>query len=219
VLTLVLAVALVRTADMVSWYPVKAVLVFAAISAVAIGWLEGRHPFETFGVANWVTTFRAVLVALIAACVGEPRGLPVAAIASVGGVTAAALDGLDGWLARRTGTMSEFGARYDMEIDALLILVLALLAWLHAQAGWWILLAGLMRYGFIVAGLVRSWINAPLPPSLRRKTVCVVQIVGLAAVVSPIFVQPASGVIAALTLITLLYSFAVDVIWLRRQSA
>ena len=36
-----------------------------------------------------------------------------------------ALDGLDGWAARRQGLVSAFGARFDMEVDALLILALA----------------------------------------------------------------------------------------------
>ena len=44
-----------------------------------------------------------------------------------------ALDGVDGWLARRSGIASAFGARFDMEIDALLILVLAVLAWRSAR--------------------------------------------------------------------------------------
>jgi phosphatidylglycerophosphate synthase len=38
-----------------------------------------------------------------------------------------ALDGLDGWLARRFGLASAYGARFDMEVDGFLILVLALL--------------------------------------------------------------------------------------------
>jgi len=114
---------------------------------------------------------------------------------------------------------SDFGARYDMEVDALLILVLSVLAWQHGQAGWWILLAGLMRYGFTAAGYAWSWMNGTLPPSTRRKTVCVIQIVGLAAVVSPVCAPPISVLIAALILLSLVYSFAVDVLWLRQHRA
>ena len=39
------------------------------------------------------------------------------------------LDGVDGRLARKYGASSRFGARFDMEVDAVLICVLALLAW------------------------------------------------------------------------------------------
>ena len=35
------------------------------------------------------------------------------------------LDAVDGGVARRTGTVSGFGARFDMEVDAFLILVLS----------------------------------------------------------------------------------------------
>ena len=78
---------------------------------------------------------------------------------------AVALDGVDGWLARRSGLSSDFGARYDMETDALLILVLAVLAWRQEKAGAWIVLAGAMRYLFVAAGYIWTWMTAPLPPS------------------------------------------------------
>ncbi len=39
-------------------------------------------------------------------------------------VPALILDGVDGWVARRTGTANDAGARLDMEVDAALILVL-----------------------------------------------------------------------------------------------
>jgi phosphatidylglycerophosphate synthase len=200
-------------------YVAKAPIVCVAIGVVAFGWLEDHHPHVTFGPANAVTTLRAIVVALVAALVGEPRTEEVAALAAGGAVLASVLDGVDGWLARRTGMLSDFGARYDMEVDALLILVLSVLAWQHGQAGWWILLAGLMRYGFVAAGYAWSWMNVALPPSTRRKTVCVVQIVGLATVVSPVFGPPVSVLLAALVLVTLVYSFAVDVVWLRQHRA
>ncbi|MEZ5583441.1 MAG: CDP-alcohol phosphatidyltransferase family protein [Candidatus Competibacteraceae bacterium] len=62
------------------------------------------------------------------------------------------LDGVDGWLARRSNTVSDFGARFDMETDALLIAVLALLVWRLDKVGVWILLAGALRYLFVAAG-------------------------------------------------------------------
>jgi phosphatidylglycerophosphate synthase len=131
-------------------------------------------------------------------------------------LVAVALDGVDGWLARRTGMSSGFGARYDMETDALLILVLAVLAWRQEKAGAWIVLAGALRYLFVAAGFLWAWMTAPLPPSQRRKVVCVVQVAGLGVVVSPLLAAPLSVVVAAATLAALTWSFAVDVLWLRR---
>ena len=126
------------------------------------------------------------------------------------------LDGVDGWLARRSSLASAFGARFDMEVDALLIMALAVLAWQHGKAGSWVLLSGLLRYAFVAAGWLLPWMARPLPPSRRRQTVCVVQIVGLCAAVSPIFPPGASAPVAAVSLAALAASFLVDVVWLWR---
>ena len=73
---------------------------------------------------------RALLVAGVAAAGGRPGH------ATVGwpgrgrwGRWPALLDLVDGWVARRTGTASPFGARFDLETDAALILVLSWLVW------------------------------------------------------------------------------------------
>jgi hypothetical protein len=50
----------------------------------------------------------------------------------------------------------------------------------------------------------------PLEPSRRRQTICVVQIIALIAVVEPFVPQPLSGSIAAIALVVLAGSFAVD---------
>jgi phosphatidylglycerophosphate synthase len=128
-----------------------------------------------------------------------------------------ALDGVDGWLARRSGLRSAFGARFDMETDALLIMALAVLAWTWEKAGAWVLFCGLMRYAFVAAGVVLPWIERPLPESFRRKAICVIQIAGLAAIALPVVHPPISTTIAGVTLMLLTYSFAVDVVWLRRR--
>ena len=109
-----------------------------------------------FGPANQTTTVRAALVAIVAGLLFErPTPILAAAAAARRGV-AAILDGLDGWLARTSGMSSAFGARFDLEVDALLIMALAMLAWQHEKAGAWILLSGLLRYLFIAGGLLWS---------------------------------------------------------------
>ncbi|PYR47231.1 MAG: hypothetical protein DMF89_19515 [Acidobacteria bacterium] len=103
------------------------------------------------------------------------------------------LDGVDGWVARRTRTASAFGERFDLETDAALILVLAILAWQYGKAGPWVLLSGLLRYLFVAAGWLWPWMGAPLASSLRGKTVCVVQIVALIVAIAPPITPPTSG--------------------------
>ena len=71
-----------------------------------------------------------------------------------------ALNGADGWVARRTRTASAFGARFDMETDALLILVLSALVWRMEKAGAWVIASGLMRYAFVAAAIAWPWMRS-----------------------------------------------------------
>ena len=82
----------------------------------------------------------------------------------------------------------------------------------------WILAAGLARYVFVAASCVWPWLNAALPPSRRRQAVCVVQIVSLLGALLPIVPLPSSAAVAFAGLVTLLWSFAVDVRWLARHA-
>ena len=189
----------------------KAIALFAAMLLMALGYVGANHPFTRFGPANQVTTIRLMLVALIAGLVGEAARPELAGAAVVVTAVVATLDGLDGWLARRTGMASDFGARFDMVTDALLILVLSVLVWEHGKAGAWVLGGGLMRYGFIAAGWIWSWMANPLTPTRRAKTVAVSHMLGLGVALAPIVPATLSSVAAALTLAALAWSFAVDV--------
>jgi phosphatidylglycerophosphate synthase len=201
-------------------YPLKAALLFAGIMGLSIGFLQQHHPFARFGAANQITTLRAILVALVAGLVGEPR-LAAVAVAAVGASAAVTLlDGVDGWLARRDHIASRFGARFDMEVDALLILALSVLAWRHDKAGAWVVLSGVLRYAFVAAGAVAPWLREALPPSRRRQTICVIQIAALTVVMLPAVQRPLSTLVAAGALVALAASFLIDTAWLwRRQPA
>jgi len=203
--------------DLSARYLLKAAVLFVLGAALAIGFVSEHHPFDRFGPGNTATTIRAALVALVAGLVGEP-GIPIVAgsAASVG-LVATILDGVDGWLARRTRMTSAFGARFDMETDVLLVLVLSGLAWQYGKAGAWVLLCGLMRYLFVAAGRVWPWLRGPLAPTVRGQTICVVQFVGLSLTIVPAIRPPLSSLVAAVTLAALTYSFLVDVLRLRRQ--
>jgi phosphatidylglycerophosphate synthase len=198
-------------------YVIRATLVALMMALLVVKSIARGHAFDRFGAANVVTTLRAALVAAAAGLIGEAPSAALAAVAAALALTVALLDGVDGWLARRTAMATPFGARFDMEVDAFLILVLAMLAWTLGKAGSWVVLAGAMRYLFLAAGFMWRWVSAPLPPSSRRKAICVLQIAGLAAVVSPLVTAPASVVLALLTVATLAWSFAVDTLWLRRN--
>ncbi len=198
-------------------YPLKALAVSAAMAALVLRGVAAHHPFPRFGPANLVTTVRAMLVALVAALIGEPA-TPAVAWSAVGtAALVAALDGLDGRLARRSGMVSDFGARFDMETDAFLVLVLSVLVWQHEKAGAWVLLCGAMRYAFVAAGWGLPWLARPLRSTVRGKAVAVGQMAGLAVALSPPVPVPLSVSVAGITLGALVWSFAIDVLWLSRQ--
>jgi len=198
-------------------FPAGACAIFGGIVLLATGFIQRFHPFSRFGPANSVTTARMAIVSLVAALIGEAPSVEIATLAAAASIAVTALDGLDGWLARRSGMSSAFGARFDMETDALLIMALSVLTWRLGKAGIWVLLAGLMRYFFVVAGWVDRTFERPLLPSRRRQAVCVIQILGLSVVVLPAIVPPASQWLAAALVIVLTWSFAVDTLWLWRH--
>jgi phosphatidylglycerophosphate synthase len=184
----------------------------ALYAAVALAVLE-QHPGRWLGLGNAVTLVRAGGTALVAALAAAPvivtGGVAWAVLA--GAAALLALDGVDGWLARREGAVSAFGARFDMEVDALLILALAALAVGTGKAGAWALGIGLMRYAFVAAGTMWPALAAPLPPSFRRKAVCVAQVVVLGLLLAPPVTPPLSAALAATAMLALAWSFAVDV--------
>lgn len=199
---------------LMSFYPVRAIAAFAVSAVLAVRFVRQSHQVTRFGVANTITTIRAGLVALAAATLGEPPVPEIAAYAALIIAAATVLDGADGWAARREGTSSRFGARFDMEVDAAAILVLSILVWRNGKAGIWVLASGLLRYVFVAAGVVWPWIRAPLPVSFRGKLICVVQIGALLVALWPPVGAPLSTWVAATGLGALCYSFLVDTLWL-----
>ena len=205
-------------------YVLKA-LAWLALGAVAIraGLRTGTHPHARFGNANRLTLVRLALAGLLVGLLGEaawsdPAAGPGAlawAVVVLATVTAL-LDAADGTLARRSGLASAFGARFDMETDAAYTVVLCALVWQAGQAGPWVLLAGLLRYLFVAATWRWPWLAAPLPPSRRRQTVCVVQITSLIVCLAPIVSPALATLLAAASLALLAGSFAVDVSFLAR---
>jgi phosphatidylglycerophosphate synthase len=179
------------------------------------------HPYSTFGIANVITVLRLLIVCqfagvaihLITAAAVSPR---LAWILCSLALLERLLDGIDGHVARKRRMESAFGARFDMEVDALQIFLLSAIALLLEKAGAWVLIGGLLRYAFVGASLLWPIFNAPLPPSLRRKGAAVIQGVTLAALLAPIVLPPISVLAAAMALAVLIYSFAVDTLWVLR---
>ena len=186
-------------------------VLLAVCAAILYQWPDPR---TTLGPANRVTLGRAVLVALVAGAIAAPAWVQqhaawVAALAAV----ALALDGVDGWVARRWRCASVFGARFDMELDAFLILALCVHLLVMGKAGSWVLAIGAMRYVFVGAMRIWPWLDGPLPESRRRKLVCVWQVGSLLLCLLPVVGAEQAAPLLALALGLLAWSFAVDVRW------
>jgi phosphatidylglycerophosphate synthase len=197
-------------------------LTFLVATAFVGLMLHVHYPHGRLGLCNAVTHLRLTLATLLTAVLVRPEvlaGDEVAAWAVVGLATAClALDGVDGWLARREGLSSAFGARFDVEVDAALALTLSIMAWRLGVAGPWVLALGLPRYLFIAAQRVWPWLKAALPERRRRKVVCAVQIMVLIALLCPGVPKPLMVPLAGLAAGALLASFAADTLWLMRRA-
>jgi phosphatidylglycerophosphate synthase len=192
-----------------------AVSLYLGLAALIIRGLPPDLPGPGMGPANRVTLGRAALAMPVLALAVGPAGAEPATAWWVIALSTAVmvLDGVDGRVARRTGTRSAFGARFDMEVDAALILALSVQVWTSGRAGAWVLSVGLMRYLFLAAAWVRPALGAELPESLRRKVVCVIQGVVLLVALGPIVPDGLATAVLVAGLVALVYSFGVDVVW------
>ena len=171
---------------------------------------------DPLGWPNRVTASRGLLGAILLGSLQSPgHAAAVSAIA----IAAIASDALDGWLARRQGTASDFGARFDMETDAALMLVLCLVLMAQGRGAVWLPMIGLARYAFLAAGFVWPALRRPLFASARRRIVAAGVMIALAvATLPPVPPRIALAITAAATIATLV-SFAIDIAWLLRRGA
>lgn len=146
---LVNAIVMLATAGGAVW--VRTVLPLLVVGLVMLGGLvviERRHWTDPgyFGPANSVTALRVGILGLLPIAMSMGPAFLIAL-----GLLFLLLDGLDGWVARRYALASEFGAFFDKESDAFFLLLLCGLAAFRGSLPVWILGAGLLRYGFVLA--------------------------------------------------------------------
>jgi len=188
-------------------------IAFGVATCASLIYGLNRAGSPALGPADKVTLARAILVGGVAALAVDSLSRPVPVAVLVGlTVGALLLDAVDGYVARRTGTCSDLGARFDMEIDAFLLLVLSV--YLVPQVGGWVLAIGAMRYAFVLGIWTLPWMRATLPPRYWRKVVAATQ--GVALVVGSAGVLPRSLMVSGLLVALLLLSesFGRDVLWL-----
>ena len=167
------------------------------------------------GPADLVTLTRATITCGVAGLVADSflRPVPVGLLVGLTAV-ALALDWVDGRVARRTQTVTARGARFDMEVDAFLILVLSV--YVADALGPWVLAIGLARYALLLAEQVLSWLRRPIPPRPWGKVVAAVQGVVLGVVAADVLPASLATVLLVLALVLLVESFEHQVGWLWR---
>ncbi|MBP2368978.1 CDP-alcohol phosphatidyltransferase family protein [Pseudonocardia parietis] len=165
---------------------------------------------RSLGPAGSVTLARGVLVVGVATLVGLDGAGQVALV--VLSALALALDAADGPVARRTGTATALGARFDMETDAVLLLVLSVHV-ATVTGAWWVVALGLLRYAYVGAARVLPWLEGELPVRRSAKVVAAAQ--GVVLIVAAAGVLPPAVERAALVLAlaALLWSFGMSVVY------
>lgn len=193
--------------------PVGALLLLAVLVLLRRGMRTAAR--SRLGPADRITLVRAVLTCLVAALAPHPTGDRAAvAVLTAVATLALVLDGVDGLVARRTGTASRFGARFDMEVDALLVLVLS--AHVARTLGPWVLLIGAARYLLLGATRLWPWLGHDLPPRQWARVVAAVQVVTLTAAGSGVLPADVATVAVVVALGLLAESFGHQVAQLRR---
>jgi phosphatidylglycerophosphate synthase len=197
-------------ASSASWPPVVAA---ASAHVVLVGLVTrlslGRG--HTARAADVVTIGRGMIATgvtslLLAGLHGAPT-LPSFALTAVAAI-AVVLDVVDGVVARRTRSATVSGGRLDIEMDALVGLVVAgAVAALH---GWGWIALGLVRYVWLVAQLAVPRLRAPLPPRRWRRETGVAQMVALVGASIPGVPSSVVGPALAVVGVAVVWSFVRD---------
>ena len=167
------------------------------------------------GLATGLTLARGALVSLVSGflfmrATGVVAWLPGALYA-----LAAATDNADGRVARRLGQVTRFGARLDVAMDGLGLLVAPLVAVAWQRLPPWYLLVGAAYYLFHGGLWIHrrvGWPVYPLRPSRVTRFFAGVQMVVVAAALLPFWPAAFARAIASVLMLPTLVLFARD--WL-----
>ncbi|HET6547911.1 MAG TPA: CDP-alcohol phosphatidyltransferase family protein [Solirubrobacter sp.] len=194
---------------------VACAVTMAALLARALA----RGPDARLGPASWVTLARASLAVGVAALAADSfaHDTPVALLVTLAAV-ALVLDAVDGAVARHTGTATALGARFDGEVDA--VLVLALSVYVAPAYGAWVLAIGAARYVFLAGEWLLPWMRAPLPRRRWRRLVAAAQ--GIVLTIAAAGVLPRALtqalLVAALALLAVSMGECAWWLWRRRHA-
>jgi phosphatidylglycerophosphate synthase len=186
------------------------VLYCAAAGAIGLGaQFAAARAWRTrsgaLAVANLLTFLRLVVVV----CLPFLLGLLPSPFFTALVIGLLVIDGIDGRVARARGEASAFGAMFDMETDALTVMVLGILLWTSGSVGAWVLTAGLWRYAYAFAVTLFPALGDCPPSPIYRWIFCVV-LTALAGAFLPW--TPLARALAALGTALVSFSFAHSIV-------
>ncbi len=198
--------------------------VLALESILVFGLLAGGSPErdsapapapEPVSLATWITVSRGAAIAVLAGFVvtaptaaGANVWLPAALFA-----VAAALDAVDGAVARATGRVTDFGARLDVEMDALVVLVGALVGVREGSLPALFLAVAGARYLFVAGRWWRRRRGRPvfeLPPNRLRRPLGALAMLAVWLALLPVPGDAVSSAFAAAVAVPFLANFCWD---------
>jgi len=167
------------------------------------------------GWANGVTLLRLSIVLTLPLVYQGLHNLALLAVF----ITFLFLDGLDGYLARKLKSATEFGAQLDMETDALFMAILSAMLYFKGLVPAWVILPGFLRYFHVtIQCLIGRNFESPAFP-FARATAVTVFIIFLSPLVLPseisLYLLAAGGGLLA---ISFLYPYAIKMGYIRRQT-
>lgn len=173
--------------------------------------------YDQLGWANRLTLLRSWLIAATGGFLFQdwPEGMWLSWLPGMIYFLGAVLDRVDGFMARKTGQISELGNELDTVSDALGLAVAGGLAWSYGQVHVSYLLMGAAYYLFQAGLILRRMLGMaiyPLAPSMHRRAWAGFQMGYLVVTLWPLFYPPVTLVAGFAFMLPALTGFIVD--WL-----
>jgi phosphatidylglycerophosphate synthase len=175
--------------------------------------LQGRSSFSVPNAVSLLRVVTAVGAALL--LMNGDTGYGVFAFLALGGIS----DFFDGLFARRLGSTT-FGAKLDMELDAFFIFILAAAARLHYGQGRLVIIAGLLRYGYVfLLPILPAPSEMPRIVRFLSKGACALAVTLLIIITVPVINDISQHFCSIVSVVILCASFVLDAVirlWLGR---
>ena len=153
-------------------------LIFGIIGFTLMWWRRDRilsNTSTSFGVANSITLGRLTLLILATLLYQEINPI----IYGLAILLVIIADGIDGYYARKLNEESAFGAAFDMETDAFMAALVTTVISIYLGVGVWLLVAGFLRYMFVLLVKILGWHDLGTPHMPGAKLLAVLFFISL----------------------------------------